>query len=337
MPPAALLLAADPTQLPGQWVDHGMSTWFAHTNQTTLQLARWMLETSRAQPGTRERVHGRRRAGKIVAASLGWSESYAARRLEFARQILERLPALGDAMATGVLEEYKAGIFTGTLAELDTTQARTVVERVLPAAPQLAFTPLRERIEAEAKAVDPAWAEARRAAAIAQSRVTFRTAPSGAAELCGLDLPEEPAQDAHDRILALAQHVARRLRSAGMNAPIGPIRSEVMLTLTGPTGAGMWDRDVIDHVVDRFAGPSNDDPDNHRTRRRARARRRGTRRRPRGHRAGRRRRRRTERRRARRRAQRWPRRRRSRRRLSRRARRRGRPGRRPQRPRQRPT
>ncbi len=263
LPPAALLLAADPTQLPGQWVDHGMSTWFAHTNQTTLQLARWMLETSRAQAGTRERVHSRRRAGKIVAASLGWSESYAARRLEFARQILERLPALGDAMATGVLEEYKAGIFTGTLAELDTTQARTVVERVLPAAPQLAFTPLRERIEAEAKAVDPAWAEARRAAAIAQSRVTFRTAPSGAAELCGLDLPEEPAQDAHDRILALAQHVARRLRSAGMNAPIGPIRSEVMLTLTGPTGAGMWDRDVIDHVVDRFGGPSNDDPDDH--------------------------------------------------------------------------
>src|SRR4051794_27321427 len=145
--PPALLLAADPTQLPGQWVDHGMSTWFAHTNQTALQLARWMLETSRAQAGTRDRVRDRRRAGKIVAASLGWSESYAARRLEFARQVLERLPALGQAMATGLLEEYKAGIFTGTLAELDTTQARTVVERVLPVAPGLAFTPLRERIE----------------------------------------------------------------------------------------------------------------------------------------------------------------------------------------------
>jgi hypothetical protein len=259
--PPALLLAADPTQLPGQWVDHGMSTWFAHTNRTTLQLARWMLETSRAQAGTRDRVHDRRRAGKIVAASLGWSESYAARRLEFARQVLERLPALGQAMGTGALEEYKAGIFTGTLAELDTAQARTVVERVLPVAPGLAFKPLRERIEAEAEAVDPAWAEARRAAAIAHSRVTFRTAPSGAAELCGLDLPEETAQDAHDRIVALAQLVARRLRSAGMDAPIGPIRSEVMLTLTGPSGAGMWDRDVIEHVVERFGGPTSDDPD----------------------------------------------------------------------------
>jgi hypothetical protein len=46
-----------------------------------------------------------------------------------------------------------------------------------------------------------------------------------------------------------------------MDAPVGPIRSEVMLTLTGPAGAGMWDRDVIGHVVDRFGGPTSDDPD----------------------------------------------------------------------------
>jgi hypothetical protein len=187
--PPALLLAADPTQLPGQWVDHGMSAWFAHTNRTTLQLARWMLEASRSSANTRERVHDRRRAGKIVAASLGWSESYAARRLEFARQVLERLPTLGQAMASGVLEEYKAGIFTGTLAELDTAQARTVVERVLPVAPGLAFKPLRERIEAEAEAVDPAWAEARRAAAIAHSRVTFRTAPPAPRSCVGSTCP----------------------------------------------------------------------------------------------------------------------------------------------------
>jgi hypothetical protein len=56
LPPPALLLAADPSQLPGQWVDHGMSAWFAHTNQMTLQLARWMLEASRASASTRERV-----------------------------------------------------------------------------------------------------------------------------------------------------------------------------------------------------------------------------------------------------------------------------------------
>src|SRR5690242_12322289 len=97
-PPLAVLLAADPGTLPGQWVDAGMSTWFARTNQTTLAQYRWLLETSRARAGTTERVLDRPRAGKIVAASLGWSEAYAAGRIEFARQLLERLPALGAAM-----------------------------------------------------------------------------------------------------------------------------------------------------------------------------------------------------------------------------------------------
>ncbi|HEY2195100.1 MAG TPA: HNH endonuclease signature motif containing protein [Actinomycetospora sp.] len=31
-----------------------------------------------------------------------------------------------------------------------------------------------------------------------------------------------------------------------------------MLTLTGPDGAGMWDSDVIEHVVARFGGPTDD-------------------------------------------------------------------------------
>jgi hypothetical protein len=261
VPPADLLAAADPATLPGQWVDAGMSAWFAHANRASHEQARWMLETSRARAGTTERVLDRPRAAKIIAASLGWSEAYAAQRLEFARQVLERLPALGDAMADGRLEEQKAGFFTTMLADLDTEQAREVVDRVLPAAPELAFRALRHRIEANAEAVDPRWAAARRAAAIARRRVSFGIAPSGAAELCGLDLPEEPAQDAHDRIVALGRMVARRLRRAGLDAPVGPIESEVMLTLTGPEGAGMWDGDVVEHVVTCFGGPAGDGSD----------------------------------------------------------------------------
>jgi hypothetical protein len=66
--PPALLLAADPAQLPGQWVDHGMSTWFAHTNRTTLQLARWMLESARrgrCRTGARDPGNGLRRSRLI--------------------------------------------------------------------------------------------------------------------------------------------------------------------------------------------------------------------------------------------------------------------------------
>src|ERR1700710_1308174 len=85
--PPALLLAADPTQLPGQWVEHGLSTWFAHTNQAALAQARWMLEAGRSSASTRERVLDRPRPGKIIAVSLGWSEAHATSRLEFARPL----------------------------------------------------------------------------------------------------------------------------------------------------------------------------------------------------------------------------------------------------------
>ena len=256
-----VLLAADPTGLPGQAVDAGMSAHFAAANTAAWQLSRWILECSRAKAGTTDRVRSRRRAGKIVAASLGWSEGYASHRIEFARQVLERLPRLGEAMRSGRLEEHKANDIVDLVADLDDHQAREVVDKVLDAAPTLAFTALRQRVGREAAAVDPDWYERRRAAAIARRRVTLRSAPSGAAELSGRDLPEDPAQDAHHRIVALAHAVRRRLVGAGViGVSVGEIESEVMLTLTGPVGAGMYDLDVVEHVTAVLTHP-DDDPD----------------------------------------------------------------------------
>ncbi len=248
----------DPAGLPGQWVDEGMSRQFAAANTAAWQLCRWVLECSRARAGTSERVTSRPRAGKIVAASLGWSEGYAAGRIEFARQVLERLPRLGQEMASGRLEEHKAHDIVELVADLDDAQAREVVERVLDAAPRLGFLALRQRVALAAGAVDPGWAERRRAAAIARRRVTLRSAPSGAAELCGLDLPEDPAQDSHDRIVALGHAVLLRLKRAQVRGvSVGEVESEVMLTLTGPAGAGLYDLDVVEHVTARFTDPPN--------------------------------------------------------------------------------
>ena len=84
-----------PEGLPGQWIDAGMSRCAAY-NTHAWQLCRWIPDCSRATAGTGERVRDRPRAGKIVAASLGWSESYAAGRIELARQVLERLPGWGS-------------------------------------------------------------------------------------------------------------------------------------------------------------------------------------------------------------------------------------------------
>ncbi|MDL5160201.1 DUF222 domain-containing protein, partial [Actinomycetospora termitidis] len=256
-----LLCAVDPAELCGEQVDAGMSACFAAVNTAAWQLSRYVLECSRAKAGTLERVVTRRRAGKVVAESLGWSESYASSRIEFARQVLERLPRLGAEMAAGRLEERKAAVIVDLVADLDDTQAREVVDQIIDAAAGLPYTALRQQVARVAAAVDPDWWERRRAAAVARRRVTLRSAPSGAAELCGLDLPEDPAQDAHDRIVALAAAARRRLARAGIRVSVGEVECEVMLTLTGPAGAGMYDLDVVEHVTTLYGGPPSTDND----------------------------------------------------------------------------
>jgi hypothetical protein len=179
------LVGVEPGAVPGGWADEAMSAAFRVANRAAWSLACWIWKAAHASAGTTERVAQRRRAGKVPAASLGWSEGFGAARIEFARQILQRLPRLGAEMESGRLEEYKAHVFTSTLADLDDEQAREVVERLVSRAPGWSYQQLREKVESEAKAVDPGWAEARRAAAVARRRVVFGTEPSGAAALRG--------------------------------------------------------------------------------------------------------------------------------------------------------
>ncbi|MCD2197972.1 DUF222 domain-containing protein [Actinomycetospora endophytica] len=259
--PQQWLLAMDPAEAPGQWTEAGLAAAFRAENHVTWRRWRWIWEAWRAAADTTERVAQRSRPGKIPAGVLGWSEQLGAARIEFARQILVRLPALGEAMREGWLEQDKASIFVGTVADLDDAQARLVVERLLGRAPTLTHAQLRARVEATAAAVDPGWAEARKAAAIARRRVSLRAAPSGSAELSGVDLPPEPAQDAYDRIVALGDVVHGRLRAVGREAPQGPIQTEVLLVLTGPDGAGLWDADVIELVLARFTDPGTGSDD----------------------------------------------------------------------------
>ena len=98
----------DPVTACGEQADAGMVAAFRAKNHAAWRQCLWTLHACRSRAGTTDRVPNRPRAGKIAAASLGWSEACGATALEFARQILERLPALGEAMREGWLEEKKA-------------------------------------------------------------------------------------------------------------------------------------------------------------------------------------------------------------------------------------
>ncbi len=117
-------------------------------------------------------------------------------RLDVAVGVLERMPALGERMRVGDLELAKATAFVTGLEGLTDAQCAEVLATVLDEAPELPLGQLRDRILDAAYAVDPVWAANRLAAATARARVTRESAPSGAVNLCGRDLPPDLAQDA---------------------------------------------------------------------------------------------------------------------------------------------
>ncbi|NMO94164.1 DUF222 domain-containing protein, partial [Actinomycetospora sp. TBRC 11914] len=214
-PELTAALQTDPAGLVGQDVEAGLLGAVWADNHAAWARCRWLLEASRARAGTTRRVLDDARGALTVAAALRWSPSMAAARVEFARQILERLPALGEAMRAGWLEEREAGVYVTLLRELDDAQARRVVELLLEGTPQWTHAELTGQVEKTAAAIDPGWAEARRAAAVARARVVARSAPSGAAELCGYDLPEDLALEAHSHVVALADAVVALVRGRG--------------------------------------------------------------------------------------------------------------------------
>ena len=263
-------LRTDPAALTGQDVEAGLVAAFRAGNQAAWARCRWLLEACRSRAGTTRRVLGDSRAGLIAAAALAWSPAMAAARLEFARQVLERLPALGEGMHEGWLEESKAEALVSVVRELDDAQARRVVEKLLGRAARLTHAELRRAAEKEAAAVDPGWAEARRAAAVARARVIARCAPSGAAELSGLDLPEDLALEAHAHVVALADAVRAAVRARGGDVGQGFTEAHVYLALLRPHLLGADDATVVATLTEELLnpptpatddGPTDDGPD----------------------------------------------------------------------------
>ncbi len=173
------------------------------------------------------------------------------------------MPALGERMRVGDLELAKATAFVTGLEGLTDPQCAEVLTRVLDEAPELPLGQLRDRILDAAYAVDPVWAANRLAAATARARVTRESAPSGAVNLCGRDLPPDLAQDAAHRLRALALAVRARLRAAGSTVALGFIEARVFVRLMDGTQAGATDTEVITAVTTELLATPHRGPDDH--------------------------------------------------------------------------
>nr|WP_281376507.1 DUF222 domain-containing protein [Actinomycetospora corticicola] len=218
-----------------------------------------MLETARSRADTLERWP--EPDPRIIAARLGWSVTMAAARLETAQGALERLPRLGVAMCEGWLEHAKAAVFVSGLRDVTDEQATVVVDRLIEAAPKLGMFELGQRVAAAVADVDPLGAENRRNAAVARARVSTRIAPSGAAEIHGLDLDPLMAEPAFDRIVAVAEEALSRLKSAGVTVGPAKVQAQVYLRLLHGCPDGSDDLAVAAQVVvDLTPTPPAQDP-----------------------------------------------------------------------------
>ncbi len=246
---AAALDALDPAGTIGQDAAGWMRAAFRQRNHHDWLLLVTLREACSARAGTTERVELDEFAPKIAAASLGWTTGMATARLDVAVGVLERMPALGERMRAGALELAKATQFVTGLQGLTDAQARAVVAALLDDAPDLGLGELRDRILDAGYAVDQVWGANRLAAATARARVTAETAPSGAVNLCGRDLPPELAQDAKARLRTLALAVRARLRAAGHKIGLGFVEARVFVRLMDGTQAGLPDTEIIAAVT----------------------------------------------------------------------------------------
>lgn len=255
---AAALAGVDVAGLAGQQVAAWMRAAFRQRNHDDVVFLDALRQTCRSRADECRRVLDDGFAPKAAAANLGWSPITASARYGLACFVLDAQPALGAAMYAGVLEERKADIFDSATEGLEDEQVAEVVRIVLPEAPGLAYQALRERILEVARALDPAWAAGRLAAAVARARVATRTSPSGAVDLCGYDLPPDLAQDAKAHLDALAVQVQARLAFLGVDLGVGFLSARIFTRLLDGTLAGFDDPAVIESLS-RFPCKQRDD------------------------------------------------------------------------------
>jgi hypothetical protein len=200
-------------------------------------------------------------SGDEVAAVLGWSRTMASRKLDLAEDLADRLPAVGEALWEGWLDEPKATRFCEWTRDLADDHARHVCQVVLPEAPELPVGELIRRIEQTAAALDPDWAARRARRAEKNARVILSPNPTGTATFSVCDLAAPTGLAMRDRVDALAAAV----RGLGVLTPVGTLRAEVAARLLDGTTAGLTDRDVALLLAAEYhrqaTDPGDDTPD----------------------------------------------------------------------------
>lgn len=162
-------------------------------------------------------------AADEVAAELKLTPLAAARRVDAAVAMVERLPETVRALERGELDLQKANAIVEHTRVLDPEKTALVEGAVLRFAPGRTVRQIRDKLTREILKVDREGAEARREAAASEAFVRFRPCPDGMAELLVYDRAESlrPMYD-------LLTRVARKAKASGYPGGVEELRARAL-------------------------------------------------------------------------------------------------------------
>jgi hypothetical protein len=196
------------------------------------------------RPGGRREGPGEFSADELRAV-LHESRTRVGTLLGQADTALEAVPELWAAWDAGGVDTDRVRLCVTWTSSLSAEHAAHVVRTVLPDAPRLTLSGLIERIQQVATGLDPAWAARLYDNARRQRRVRTRRTEAGTLNLSALDLP----LDAGSRSAAHIDAMALRAKALGHPGLLDTIRTDIVLALLSPRGAGHDDATVIAAVI----------------------------------------------------------------------------------------
>jgi hypothetical protein len=169
-----------------------------------------------------------------IGSALTWTSESAGRRLHFAKELLDRLPAVHEAMTKGDLDYPKVHRMVCGVRDMpDLKLARQVIGTVLPVAPRMNTTQLGRAIRTLVLKLDPDAAARRAERAAKRRRVSNGLDADGTAYISGTGLEPAPAAAAMERI----DSCARAARAAGDERTLEQLRADCFVGLLN----GTWD------------------------------------------------------------------------------------------------
>jgi hypothetical protein len=162
-----------------------------------------------------------------------------------------------ESLDSGNIDVRRAKVFDRYTIDLPIATARTIVEAVLPDAPNLTTGQLGARLDRLRIEVEPDAAKERYELAVDQRRVVIEPTPAGTANLYAFDLPPDRASALMKRL----NRAARSLRNDGDQRSMDQLRTDVLLDLcTGGTAESPSEGSVDISVDLETLLALNDDP-----------------------------------------------------------------------------